>query len=63
MRTFAVFGIIAVILTLVSLIALLAAGTATDMEPRTRLMLLSGSLAGMGLFATLTALLLRRASA
>jgi hypothetical protein len=63
MRTFAVFGIIAAILTLVSLTALLAAATATGMDPRTRLMMFGGTLAGVALFATLTALLLRRPSA
>ena len=63
MRTFAVFGIIAVILTLVNLTGLLAAATATGMDPHTRLMMFSGFLAGMALFATLTALLLRKASA
>lgn len=63
MRTAAVFGIIAVILTLLNLTALLAAATATGMDPRTRLMMFGGSLAGVSLFATLTALLLRKASA
>ncbi|HTK43691.1 MAG TPA: hypothetical protein VL287_19065 [Gemmatimonadales bacterium] len=63
MRTFAALGVIAVILTLINVIALLAAATATDMDPRTRLLMLSGSLAGMSLFATLTALLFRKASA
>lgn len=62
MRTFAVFGIVAEVLTLLNLVALFAAGTATGMDPRTRLLVMTGALAGMSLFATLTALLLRKAS-
>lgn len=62
MRTFAVFGVVAEILTLVNLIALLAAAAAADLEPRARLLILSGSLAGVALFATFTALLLRKAA-
>ena len=63
MRALAALGVIAVILTLINLIALLAAATATGMDPRTRLLMFSGGLAGMSLFATLTALLFRKASA
>ena len=47
MRAFAALGVIAVILTLINLIALLAAATATGLEPRTRLLIFTGSLAGM----------------
>jgi hypothetical protein len=63
MRTFAVFGIVAEVLTLINLIVLLAAATATGMDPHTRLLVMTGALAGVSLFATLTALLLRKASA
>ena len=63
MRTFAALGVIAVILTLINLIAMFAAATATGLDPRTRLLMLTGGIAGMGLFATLTALLFRKASA
>jgi hypothetical protein len=63
MRTFAVFGIVAEVLTLINLIALFAAATATGMDPRTRLLVMTGALAGLSLFATLTALLFRKASA
>ena len=62
MRTFAVFGVVAEILTLVNLVALLAAATAGGLEPRVRLLVFSGSLAGVALFATFTALLLRKAA-
>jgi hypothetical protein len=33
------------------------------MDPRTRLLVMTGALAGLSLFATLTALLFRKASA
>ena len=63
MRTFAIFGVVAEVLTLINFIALLAAATATGMDPRTRLLVMTCALAGVSLFATLTALLLRKASA
>jgi hypothetical protein len=63
MRAFAAFGVIAVILTLINLIGFFAAATATGMDPRSRLLMLTGGLAGMTFFATLTALLFRKASA
>jgi hypothetical protein len=63
MRAFAALGVIAVILTLINFIAMLAAATATGMDPRSRLLMMTGGLAGMTFFATLTALLFRRASA
>lgn len=62
MRTASVLGLIAAVLTLVNLTALLAAATGGPMGPHVRLMVLGGHLAGVILFTTLTALLLRRAS-
>jgi len=62
MRTASVFGVIAVILTLVNLTVMLAVAAATGMDPRTRLMMLALHLVGVALFATLSALLLKRAS-
>jgi len=63
MRTTSALGIIAAVLTLVNLTALFAAAAATHMGPHTRAIVLTGHLAGVILFTTLTAFLLRRASA
>jgi len=63
MRTAGILGILTAVLTLVNLTALFAATTATHMALHMRLVVLSGHVIGLVLFAALTALLLRRASA
>jgi hypothetical protein len=63
MRTAAIFGVIAAFLTLVNLTALFAVATATHMPPQSRVVVLGAHVMGLVLFAALTALLLRKASA